>query len=298
MENGSDINRVRYQPASDDNFYFGVSFPQKRSYIASQMKIWLVFTALLLSVIFFFSYALFAIFKQKRLSEIKTDFINNMTHELKTPLATISASSEVLMKTGDEGNGKVGTYAGIINQESKRLKQQIESVLKISVLDSGSLSMKKQEIDLTGLLSKVAGTYRPIIESMNGVFNTELHDGPLLIYADPAHLENVFHNLVENAVKYSGDSIQISMRSEIRNGKVIVAIADKGIGIPGNMQKKIFDKFFRVPTGNVHDTKGFGLGLYYVSKIIRSHRGSIRLESEEGNGTDFTIALPLLTQEV
>ena len=293
MENVTDVERVRYQPSSDDNFYFGVSFPQKRSYIAAQMKIWLVFTILLLSVIFFFSYALFVIFKQKRLSEFKTDFINNMTHELKTPLATISASSEVLMRSGNNSEERIETYASIINQESKRLKQQIESVLKISVVDSGKLTMDSEAIDLVELLQKVTSTFEPIIQSKNGKLSVELDEDELMIQGDMNHLENVFHNLLENGLKYSKDIPDIKVFTKRLDGKVLVTISDKGIGIPKNMQKKIFEKFFRVPTGNVHDTKGFGLGLYYVREIIDAHRGKITLESQDGIGSDFTINLPL-----
>lgn len=292
MKDVSEIKRVKYPRSSDDNFYFGVSFPQKQSYIASQMKIWIVFSVLLLSVIFFFGYALFVIFKQKRLSEIKTDFINNMTHELKTPLATISASSEVLMRS-ESDNPKVATYSAIINQESKRLKQQIESVLKISVLDSGTLTISKETIDLSELIDRVVRTFKPIIESQNGDFTVDLCEGPLPLNGDPNHLENVLHNLIENGIKYSAGPPAIRIGSTRKNNSVEVRIADQGIGIPVNMQKRIFEKFFRVPTGDVHDTKGFGLGLYYVHRIIRSHGGQISVSSSEGRGSEFTITLPL-----
>jgi len=294
MENYQTVNRVKYRPAQDQNFYFGVMFPQKKSYIASQLRIWLVFSALLLAVIFFFSYALIVISRQKRLSEIKTDFINNMTHELKTPLATISASSEVLMRSGQVEPNRLASYASIINQESKRLKQQIESVLKISVLDSGKLILDHQQISIHQLCERVAKTFRPLIEVRQGVLDVQIAKDDLLIVGDESHMENVLHNLMENAIKYSSDKPSISMKAYAQDGKVFVSIHDKGVGIPKNMQKRIFEKFFRVPTGNVHNTKGFGLGLYYVRKIIKAQKGSISLASSPGEGSTFTIRLPLV----
>lgn len=293
LENYRSVNRVRFKPSSDDNFYFAISFPQKESFIASQLRIWLVFSALLLAVIFFFGYALIVIFKQKRLSEIKTDFINNMTHELKTPLSTISASSEVLMRQQNPDPARVSTYATIINQESQRLKQQIESVLKISVLDSGRLTLARQDVDLSELLDKVVRTFRPLIEVRGGRFQVQPAGKPLPLKGDANHLENVFHNLLENAVKYAADTIDITLVAGERDGRAVITVSDKGIGIPKDMQGKIFDKFFRVPTGNVHDTKGFGIGLYYVRKIVQGHRGTIGLDSQPGQGTTFTISLPL-----
>jgi len=296
LENYKTVNRVKYRPTSDQNFYFGVMFPQKRSYIASQLRIWLIFSVLLLAVIFFFSYTLIVISRQKRLSEIKTDFINNMTHELKTPLATISASSEVLMKAKSVDEQRVNTYASIINQESKRLKQQIESVLKISVLDSGKLQLAKEEVSMHKLLMKVEQTFRPLIEIRGGSLAAEIQDTDMPVLADEGHMENVLHNLMENAMKYSTGDPEICLTAKEENGRVFVSIKDKGVGISDTMQKRIFEKFFRVPTGNVHNTKGFGLGLYYVKKIVTAHKGTIAIESVVDVGSDFTISLPLIRE--
>ena len=293
IEDFQDVKRVRYTPSSDENFYFAVSFPQKRSFIASQMRIWTVFTILLLAVIFFFAYALFVIFRQKRLSEIKTDFINNMTHELKTPLATISASSEVLMKRDEMANDRITTYASIINQESKRLKQQIESVLKMSVIDSGNLKLQKRSISLTEIIQRVTKTFEPIIAARNGVLELDIDPDSMELFGDPEHLENVIHNLLENGIKYSTDDLHINLRTSKQKNRARIDITDHGIGIAADMQKRVFEKFFRVPKGDVHDVKGFGLGLYYVHKIIEAHDGTISLESEEGKGSTFTIELPL-----
>jgi len=296
LENYKTVNRVKYRPTSDQNFYFGVMFPQKRSYIASQLRIWLIFSVLLLAVIFFFSYTLIVISRQKRLSEIKTDFINNMTHELKTPLATISASSEVLMKAKSVDEQRVNTYASIINQESKRLKQQIESVLKISVLDSGKLQLAKEEVSMHKLLMKVEQTFRPLIEIRGGSLAAEIQDTDMPVLADEGHMENVLHNLMENAMKYSTGDPEICLTATEEDGRVFVSIKDKGVGISDTMQKRIFEKFFRVPTGNVHNTKGFGLGLYYVKKIVTAHKGTIAIESVVDVGSDFTISLPLIRE--
>ncbi len=290
----STVKEVKYEPQDNLNFYFGVLFPGKTSYIADQLRIWIVFSILLFFVILFFSYALFIISKQKKLSEIKTDFINNMTHELKTPLSTISASSEVLMKSPNNSVEKVNTYAAIINQESKRLKQQIESVLKISILDSSKLTLKKETLDLNSLLKTVAQTYVPIVNAQNGSLNSVFVNQKTNIKGDKIHLENVFHNLIENAIKYSNNQLKIGVSSTIEKDRIVVKVSDKGLGISENMQKKIFDKFYRVPTGDIHNVKGFGLGLYYVKKIIDGHDGTILVDSKLNEGTTFIVKLPYI----
>ncbi|MCB0501456.1 MAG: HAMP domain-containing histidine kinase [Bacteroidetes bacterium] len=287
------VQQINYQPQANENFYFGVLFPSKTSYIADQLRIWLVFTVLLFMVILFFSYALFVIFKQKKLSEIKTDFINNMTHELKTPLSTISASSEVLMKSNNNSPERVSTYAAIINQESKRLKQQIESVLKISVLDSNKLTLKKEVFDLGSLLNTVVQTYMPLVKAQSGELKCDISKEKVDFKGDKIHIENVLHNLMENALKYSNDRLSINVVLYYEKNKAIIKVSDKGEGIEEHMQRKIFDKFFRVPTGDVHNVKGFGLGLYYVKKIVQAHNGIILVDSKLNKGTTFIIKLPV-----
>ncbi len=295
LEEYTSANEIDFQPKADQNFYFGVLFPGKTSFIANQLRIWIAFSILLFFVILFFSYALFVIFKQKKLSEIKTDFINNMTHELKTPLSTISASSEVLMKSNNNSAERVATYAAIINQESIRLKQQIESVLKISVIDSKKLTLKKEDLPIHTILNAVIDTFKPIIEVQHGTIKSDFIKETVIISGDKTHLENVFHNLIENAIKYCANDLQVSIRTTIKNHFIVIEIKDNGIGIPKNMQHKIFEKFFRVPTGDVHNVKGFGIGLYYVKKIIAAHKGKISLESELNQGTTFCVELPIKT---
>jgi two-component system phosphate regulon sensor histidine kinase PhoR len=293
LKNYTTANQVDFVPQADQNFYFGVLFPGKTSYIAEQLKVWIGFSILLFMVILFFSYALFVIFKQKKLSEIKTDFINNMTHELKTPLSTISASSEVLMKSKNNTPERVATYAAIINQESIRLKQQIESVLKISVIDSKKLSLKKEDLDIHAIVQSVIDTFKPIIEVQHGTIGADFVSENIIISGDKNHLENVFHNLIENAIKYCRDDLKISVKTFIKDQFVVIQVTDNGVGIPQNMQLKIFEKFFRVPTGDVHNVKGFGIGLYYVKKIIEAHQGKISVESKLEEGTTFCVELPI-----
>jgi two-component system phosphate regulon sensor histidine kinase PhoR len=293
LKNYTTANQVNFVPQADQNFYFGVLFPGKTSYIAEQLKVWIGFSILLFMVILFFSYALFVIFKQKKLSEIKTDFINNMTHELKTPLSTISASSEVLMKSKNNTPERVATYAAIINQESIRLKQQIESVLKISVIDSKKLSLKKEDLDIHAIVQSVIDTFKPIIEVQHGTIGADFVSENIIISGDKNHLENVFHNLIENAIKYCRDDLKISVKTFIKDQFVVIQVTDNGVGIPQNMQLKIFEKFFRVPTGDVHNVKGFGIGLYYVKKIIEAHQGKISVESKLEEGTTFCVELPI-----
>ena len=228
---------------------------------------------------------------------MKNDFINNMTHEFKTPISTISLAAQMLK---DPAVGKSPTMfqhiSGVINDETKRLRFQVEKVLQMSMFDRQKATLKNKELDANELIAGVINTFTLKVERYNGKIESELKATNSAIFADEMHITNVIFNLMDNAVKYKRPDadLQLTVKTWNEPGKLMISIQDNGIGIKKENLKKIFEKFYRVHTGNLHDVKGFGLGLAYVKKIIMDHKGTIRAESELNVGTKFIIALPLL----
>lgn len=278
---------------ADAGYYFGVHFPNREAQILNQMGIWSFSTAVLLIVIVFFGYTLFVILKQKRLSEIQKDFINNMTHEFKTPISTIAVSTEVLKDTNIiQQPERLLQYATIIENENKRLKQHVERVLQMAKLDKEDVGLKKEVVNLHELIQEVVQSIGLALREKQGSIQLSLQAASANLQADKHHLTNVIFNLLDNAIKYCTDKPSITIRTE-RNGEILsLTVEDNGIGISDENKRRIFQKFYRVPTGNVHDVKGFGLGLHYVKQIVEAHRGRITVASEPGNGCAFTILLP------
>lgn len=288
------LNQEAKPPKWDeDGHYFGVYFPEKRGYIASKMGIWVFSSVILIFVIIFFGYTMSIILKQRKLSEIKNDFINNMTHEFRTPISTISVSSEMLLKdeVGNEAERR-RMYSKMIHDESLRLKTLVEKVLQMADINSADIKLNKEEIDLHEVIRRAVENMRVVIEEKNGNVTTNLNANNHMVLADRVHLTNIIYNLLDNAIKYSekDPNINISTRNEAKG--VIIAIQDNGVGMSKEVQKHVFSKFYRVPTGNVHNVKGFGLGLFYVKTVVEAHRGKISLHSEEGKGSRFDIYLP------
>lgn len=283
----------------DNNSHkFAVFFPHKNIFIARQMGIMIYSSIGILILIGFFVYVVLVIFRQKKLSEMKTDFINNMTHEFKTPIATIGVSSDALLKESTVQNpDKVKVYANIIRDENHRLKGQVEQILKIALLDSIKNKLDRQPLDINDMIHDITDKMMVRIENAKCKLEMHLDANDATIMGDKDHLVNVIFNLVDNALKYSKENPYLRIATFNKKGKLILEIEDNGIGIPKDAQKHIFEKFYRVPTGNVHNVKGFGLGLSYVKQIIDAHQGKIILTSAVGKGTKFTIQLKLLANE-
>ena len=246
----------------------------------------------MLLVIVFFAYTLFVILKQKRLSEIQKDFINNMTHEFKTPLSTIAISTAVLKDPNIiKAPERLLNYATIIENENQRLKQQVERVLQMARLEKEDIGLKKETVDVHELIQDAVK-----INAINSkaTITLDLQATRSQLAADKLHLTNVFFNLLDNAIKYNTNAPEIVVRSQNVNGSIQIEVQDNGIGIKPEDQRKIFFRFYRVPTGNLHDVKGFGLGLSYVKLIVEGHKGKITVSSEPGNGSCFSIVLPLV----
>ena len=274
-----------------------VHFPGKRNYIYDSVSFMIPSVIFTLVLLVTFIFTLFIIFRQKKLTEMKTDFINNMTHEFKTPISTISLAAQMLKDPGVAKSPVMFQHiSGIINDETKRLYFQVEKVLQMSMFDRQKATLKMKELDANALIAGVVKTFTLKVEQYNGKIDTELNADDPIIFADEMHVTNVIFNLMDNAVKYRRQDVELHLTVRTWNdaGRLMISVQDNGIGIKRENLKKIFERFYRVHTGNLHDVKGFGLGLAYVKKIIRDHKGTIRAESEVGVGTKFIIALPLL----
>ena len=275
-----------------DGHYFTVYFPKPKIITLKSEALlspWIYISIILILILVFFGFSLSIIVRQNRLSEIKNDFINNMTHELKTPISTISLSSEILMRMESQDFEKVNKYAGIIFKENKRLEQQVERVLNVAKLGNDQVILDKELIDLHEILSEVKENFELHQLNKGGSIKLELGATNAKIKADPVHITNVIYNLLDNAVKYcDGNPIIIIATSNDRSG-LKIDITDNGIGIKKENQRFIFQKFYRVPTGNIHNVKGFGLGLYYVKLIMDAHLGKIEIKSALAKGTTFSL---------
>ena len=275
-------------------YYFGVYFPHKTNYLISKLEIWILTTGILLPVLLFFGYALFVILKQKRLSEVQRDFINNMTHEFKTPISTISIGAKVLSDPAITTNPeRLAKYAHIIFSESIRLNSQVEKVLQMARHDKGETKLNLEVQDLHALIAEALQNLSPGTGADDQPEISYLPcNGPARVKADAVHLNNILYNLLDNAVKYSPVPAQITLTTIIEGQKLLLRITDKGQGIAPKYQRQVFNRFFRVPTGNVHNVKGFGLGLNYVRNMVRAHKWRISLQSKPGEGSTFTITMP------
>ena len=276
-----------------------VHFPDINSYIYSSVRFMIpsvIFTIVLLIT---FIFTIFVIFRQKRYSEIKNDFINNMTHELKTPIASISLASQMLNDDSVNKSPAMMKHLGtVINDETKRLRFLVEKVLQMSMFDRKKAVFKKKELDLNEMVENVANSFTLRVEHTGGKIYTDIGAVDSAIYVDEVHFQNVINNLLDNAVKYRKPDQPIDIYLTTWNDKdnLYLSVRDTGIGIKKDILKKVFDKFYRVHTGNVHDVKGFGLGLAYVKNIVDLHNGEIKVDSEYGKGTTFTIKLPVIRE--
>ncbi len=282
---------------SDLIYYFGVRFPNKEVNILSSMRLVIAFTLLVFLAVLFFIYTIYIILQQKQLSELQRDFINNMTHEFKTPIATINISTDVFLQSPLIRNDpRLSRYATIIKEQIMRLNVQVEKVLQLAKLEREHLELNLEEVDVAELIKGLQPSLELKTEEKKGVLHLNLQTDHAWVQADRLHLTNVLHNLVDNGVKYSKSPPNIEVSLSLVNSHVELAVKDQGIGIAPEHQKHIFKKFYRVPTGNVHNVKGFGLGLYYVHTICREHRWKLHLDSEPGRGTTVSIHMPVLSE--
>ena len=281
--------------ASDDNLYLVLSFPPSPIILSSDANLYTIISIcmiVLISALFVFSIR--TILAQHKLDEMKTDFINNMTHEIKTPIATIGLACEMLKDesvTSDLATRR--NFVNIISDENRRMRVLIETLLQSAKMSGKKFSIQPKEIDLNSIVKESAQSFQLTIENRRGTLTTDLNPITGLLFADELHISNMVHNLIDNAIKYSEQEPRVTVTTRTENGYAILQVSDNGIGIAKEDQKHIFEKFYRVSTGNVHNVKGFGIGLNYVSQVVALHKGKISLESEPGQGSTFTISLPL-----
>lgn len=285
-------SKIPFNPAS--NMFVQAVFDSPLQYILMKMM-WTLIGSFLLLVLttICFIYMLRTILKQKKLSEVKNDFINNMTHELKTPIATVSAAVEAMQNFNAlNDQRKTQTYLDISKQELQRLSDLVEKVLHIAAEEKEEIELFKEETDLPEVIDSII-TNHQLKTNRTVQFRYDNLLGDQLVYVDRTHLSNTVNNLVDNAIKYSGEYPVVHIVSAIENGKLVIRVKDNGIGIPRMYQENIFDTFFRVPTGNLHNVKGFGLGLSYVKKVVDLHGGSITVSSEPDKGSEFILQIPV-----
>jgi signal transduction histidine kinase len=301
VENAMFVQSLFHNDPATKKNYLKVYFPSKNNYILSSLTFMIpsfLFTFILLIV---FLYTIILAFRQKKLTEMKNDFINNMTHEFKTPISTISLAAQML---NDDSVRKSPTMlqhiSGVINDETKRLRFQVEKVLQMSMFDKKKGTIRLQDVDANTLISNVVHTFRLKVEKYGGHITAKFDAEDAIVNVDEMHFTNVIFNLLDNAVKYRKEETPLELNISTVNvagNKLKITIADNGIGIKKEDLKKIFEKFYRVSTGSRHDVKGFGLGLAYVYKMLNLMGGTITAESDFGKGTRFIITLPLLSTE-
>ena len=273
-----------------------VSFPEKKGYILASISTILVLAAIfILIIILAFASAIYQLLRQKQISEIKTDFINNMTHEFKTPIATINLALDAIKNPKIiNDKEKVLRYTEMIRQENKRMHGQVENVLRISKLEKNQLDLTSSVADLHEVIHDAVTHVDLIAKDKGGYINENLEALQSEVMVSKFHFTNVIVNILDNAIKYSEEAPKIEIYTENAGNNIVLKISDQGIGMSKNVQKHIFDKFYREQKGNIHDVKGHGLGLSYVKKIVEHDHGSVYVESEKGNGSTFTIKLPLI----
>ncbi|MFA4086998.1 HAMP domain-containing sensor histidine kinase [Paramuribaculum intestinale] len=278
-------------------YYLKVYFPTKRDYIMSSLNYIIPAFIMTFVLLVVFVITIYLIFRQKKLTDMKNDFINNMTHEFKTPISTISLAAQMLNDSSvRKSSNMLEHISNVINDETKRLRFQVEKVLQMSMFERQKATLKLQDVDANTIVENIIHTFKIKVEKYGGHIEAVLKAEQSIIHVDEMHFTNVIFNLLDNAVKYrrEDESLKLSVTTrDVSGGRLEVTVADNGIGIRREDLKKIFEKFYRVPTGNLHDVKGFGLGLAYVNKMVRELGGQITVESELGQGTRFIITLPL-----
>jgi len=296
IQNGEEETPSKYEFQTNNTYvnYFGIHFPDRSSFFTSQLSIWYFLTALLAVIILFFGYTLTVIIRQRQLSEVQKNFINNLTHELKTPISSIAIASSVInnkeiLNTPE----RLFNYARIIQEQNMRLSKNVEKVLNLASLEKNRILLNLEEINLNEIINEILSQF--IQTDFGQKANVRIFEFNLKlnIFADRFHFSNLMLNILENGVKYCEQKPELTISVSQKKKNIELAVTDNGIGIPKDQRKKIFTKFYRVPTGNIHNVKGFGLGLDYVLKIVSAHKWRIKVDENHEGGSIFTIIIPI-----
>lgn len=288
-------NHICFCTLTYNTLDIAMTYSNKRATVLGDSSLILfVSFILILIIIGAFAFTIYTINKQKKLSDLKRDFINNLTHEFKTPIFSISLAAKSLLKSKELAQSEtLVKYTEIIGSESNRLKNQVDKIMQMALIDSGNLTLEKKQLDLHDLIRKVAENLKMMVDDKNGSIKLNLVATKYLVLADETHLKNIVYNLMDNALKYSRDIPEIEIKTEDHKDGVVFSVKDNGIGMEKEQQKFIFDQFYRAQKGDVHDVKGFGLGLSYVKSIVEAHKGNVALKSVLNQGSEFTVYLPL-----
>ncbi len=276
-----------------------IVIPDYKSVVIKQMR-WMIFGVIFFTLIIIsaFYVTVSTLLRQKKLSEIKNDFINNMTHEFKTPLATISLAVDAMRNEKVvQDREKSAYFSGIIKEENRRMNKQVETILQAALIDRQELQLKKQPLHVNQVIRRVMENFKLQLDEIHAQVFLQLEEGHDMADADEVHFTNLISNLVDNAIKYSREKLTIRILTQRTGKNITIRIEDNGIGMTKETQRRIFEKFYRAHTGNVHNVKGFGLGLSYVKSVVDAHNGRIKVESTVGKGTSFTLEIPLIRQE-
>jgi two-component system phosphate regulon sensor histidine kinase PhoR len=290
------IYQVRLFPDNiiRQDLVLSVVFPERTNYILGRM-VWILGGSFLFSLIILatFALSLFFIIRQKKISEMKSDFINNMTHEFKTPIATISLAADTITNArviNDESSVK--HFIGLIKKENSRMDKKVETILQIASLDKKEIEFKFESLSIHSIIERSVDSIEILLSQRNGKIQLNLNASDPVINGDSDHLTNLVNNLLDNAIKYSEGTPEITIETKNTEKGIIMSVSDKGIGMSKSVQNRIFERFYRQTSGNVHDVKGFGLGLNYTLAIVDAHKGNIKVHSEPGKGSRFDVFLP------
>jgi two-component system, OmpR family, phosphate regulon sensor histidine kinase PhoR len=299
VEYGSGFGNNVYQKRIDEVFSekgleLKLIFPEKKQFIIAEMgPMFITSVILIFIVLVMFWRTVLSLMKEKKISEHTTEFLNNMTHEFKTPLTNIALAGKMLLKeTNIRQEEKIKHYTGIMLEENEKLSQQVEQVLNMTAFERGEVPLRKTELNFHDLIHDALKHISIQIENKKGKLQLNLKAERFLVMGDKTHLTNTLCNLIDNAIKYSPESPELTVETSNSGSSLIIVVSDKGSGIDKAYHKKVFDKFFRVPSGDIHDVKGFGIGLAYVKKIVELHGGTVALQSDPGKGAAFIITLP------
>lgn len=288
------VSKYTFQPNENYTYYFGIHFPNRASYFISQLSIWYFLTALLIIIVLFFGYTLIVIIRQRQLSEVQKNFINNLTHELKTPISSIAIAASVLNNKNILNTPeRLFSYAKIIEEQNNRLSKNVEKVLNLASLEKNRIHLNLEEINLNEIITEMIAQFKQTDFGQKAKIKVSETNKDLIILADRFHFLNLVINILENGAKYCEQKPLLKISTDKKNNTIELSIADNGIGIPKDQRKKIFTKFYRVPTGNVHNVKGFGLGLDYVLKIVSAHKWKIKVNENPEGGSIFTLFIPV-----
>lgn len=297
LDKGSYYSRCMGMMIGQAGYQLVVKFPSRTKYFLQKSGLLFLASILLIFLLILALWYLLTLYKKElRIAEHTKELLNNVSHEFKTPISSIALASNMIRKKRYANEEKLGNYADLISKENKKLQHLVESLLHLAAIERDEFDYEKEKLNVEDIIKEGVSTFEMIIQEQNGNISIRHEASQTAILADKLHLTNVLVNLISNSIKYSKQSPEILIQTKNSNNNILILVSDKGIGIPLKYQRYIFNKYYRVPTGDVHNAKGFGIGLAYVKKVVDAHEGMVTVESIVDGGSTFTITLPLLIE--